>query len=253
MASLTILFLFLAEALALILALGPSKFFRSPFYVLDIFVVSASIAFDFSDTVHREVGQCWRGGGAGDRGGNLTCLCCPLAALRIANAKAGLLILPRLWRCARVVHGVYMASHMEVRARDASYIAALCSSEVRVLAYSQIEQAHEKMHERMQEEHMLEKSAAHKLMLMRELLPDEAEAMTKGQFATKQVTIPISSALLLRQHIDQAIAELELAADADPKTPRTSESSVGKGEPSNGNGSTQTAIAPVLSSNVAEA
>ena len=65
MASLTILFLFLAEALALILALGPSKFFRSPFYVLDIFVVSASIAFDFSDTVHREVGQCWRGGGGG--------------------------------------------------------------------------------------------------------------------------------------------------------------------------------------------
>ena len=62
---------------------------------------------------------------------------------------------------------------------------------------------------------MLEKSAAHKLMLMRELLPDEGQAMTSH--CTKQVTIPISSALLLRQHIDQAIAELELAADADEK------------------------------------
>ena len=112
-ASITILFLFLAEALALIVALRPSKFFRSPFYVLDIFVVSASIAFDFTDNHHKEVKSLGQRG-EGEPGPNLTS-CLLRAPLWLRIAKAGLLILPRLWRCARVVHGVYMASHMEVR------------------------------------------------------------------------------------------------------------------------------------------
>merc|ERR1719198_719653 len=76
-----------AQALLLIVAMGPSKFFHSPFYVLDIVVVTASIIFDFTDDHHRE---------------------------------AGLLILPRLWRCARIIHGVYVVGHMEVPARRMS-------------------------------------------------------------------------------------------------------------------------------------
>ena len=115
---------------------------------------------------------------------------------------------------------------------------------------TQIEQVHERMQERMKEEHMLEKSAAHKLMLMREMLPTEEEATTRGQFATKQVSIPVESALLLRQHIDQAIEELELAAE--PPSSGHSEPGNGNGMPINGNGNTYTAVAPV-SSTTAEA
>lgn len=107
MASLTILFLFLAEALALILALGPSKFFRSPFYVLDIFVVSASIAFDFTDNHHKEVKSLGQRGGGGTRAEShlLSSACPPVAAHREGGPAHSAAALALRARRARRVHG----------------------------------------------------------------------------------------------------------------------------------------------------
>lgn len=156
--SVAILFIFLLEALLLIVAMGPSKFFHSPFYVLDIVVVTASIIFDFTDDHHRE---------------------------------AGLLILPRLWRCARIIHGVYVVGHMEA----------------------------EHMNEVIKEERLHEQSAADSLRAVRTLLPDTCDdtsatvdaAERKGLFTTKTHTLSLESAYLLAQHIDRAIEELDSA------------------------------------------
>ena len=75
--SLTILCVFLAEALLLLIAVGRKAV--NCFWVLDVVVVSISI----------------------------------LLAVLTHHAEAGLLILVRLWRFVRIVHGVYVASHVE--------------------------------------------------------------------------------------------------------------------------------------------
>jgi len=78
--SIIILFIFAAELLSLVIGLG-REFFTSPFYLLDVLIITASLIFDLS--------------GPTDEGG-------------------GLFILLRGWRLIRIVHGAWTVQHHEV-------------------------------------------------------------------------------------------------------------------------------------------
>ena len=81
----TILFCFLFEVTLLIISKG-KDFFKSPFYCIDLIVIVTSIVFDTEK--HR------------------------------LSAVVQLLIIMRIWRFARIVHGVYMVTHIHTELED---------------------------------------------------------------------------------------------------------------------------------------